>query len=127
MLLDDVGTFVASAANLTLGTNLFLSLMPDQPDDCTVIYEFTGMAPAYSMGRDLPAIEMPRIQVVCRSTSYSSARTRIDSIWQALQGIRDETLTATTYLAFTALGSPEPLARDASQRERIGATFQVWK
>lgn len=126
-LLDDIGSFVASAASLTLGTNLFLSLLKDQPDEATAIYEFAGESPAYGMGQDLPALYKPRIQVITRSLSYPTARSRMETIWQALQGLRDESISGTYYLAVNALGQPEQIGRDSLQRERMMANFQVWK
>lgn len=128
MMLDEVGTFLQSAGlSLTLGTNLFLSLLPETPNDCTAIYEVAGIPPAIVMSTDLPGIDQPRLQVVTRSTSYSTARTKADTIWKALLGVRDETLSGVYYLAINALDSPSPTARDHVQRERIMANFQVWK
>ena len=47
--LDDIGTHLAAAtipaADLTLGTNLFLGRRPDTPDTCVALYETGGTAP----------------------------------------------------------------------------------
>lgn len=126
-LLDDMAVHIAAAASLTVGTNLFKSLLPDSPDECTAIYEFAGSQPIFSMSQDLPAIEQPRIQVVCRSVSYATARSRMETIWQSLCGIRDETVNGVAYLCVMPLGSPEQGGRDSAQRERVTTTFQVWK
>lgn len=51
---------------------IFLDSLPDAPDTVIVISEYTG--------RDRDVIDERRIQILCRDTSYSSAKTQANSI-----------------------------------------------
>jgi len=125
--LDDIGTYLASqVGSLTLGTNLFLGRLPDTPDTCVALYEYGGETPVSTMGGDaMPPVEQPRIQVNVRAPGYSSANTLALSVWAALEGILNETLTATRYHRVAAIQSPFPLERDSADRVIFAQNFRV--
>ena len=125
--LDDIGTYLASqVGSLTLGTNLFLGRLPDTPDTCVALYEYGGETPVSTMGGDaIPPVEQPRIQVNVRAPGYSSANTLALSVWAALEGILNETLTATRYHRVAAIQSPFPLERDSADRVIFAQNFRV--
>jgi len=126
-MLDDLGTYVATqVGSLTLGTNLFLGRLPDTPDTCVALYEYGGETPVSTMGGDaMPPVEQPRIQVNVRAPGYSSANTLALSVWTALEGILNETLTATRYHRVAAIQSPFPLERDSADRVIFAQNFRV--
>ena len=125
--LDDIGTYLASqVGSLTLGTNLFLGRLPDTPDTCVALYEYGGETPVSTMGGDaMPPVEQPRIQVNVRAPGYSSSNTLALSVWTALEGILNETLTATRYHRVAAIQSPFPLERDSADRVIFAQNFRV--
>lgn len=128
-LLDDLGTYLDSqVATLTLGTNLFLGRIPDDPDTCVALFEYGGNAPTSTMGGDaLPPIENPNIQVLTRGSGYASARTLAFECWTAIEAILNETLTATLYHRVSANQSPFPLERDSQDRVIWAQNFRVMK
>ena len=125
-LLSDVATYLDSQlASLTLGTNLFLGRLPDGPDTCVALIESGGMAPSATMADGKPLVSRPRIQVFVRAKAYSDAETLASSVWNALEGVLNENLTATRYYNITAVQSPFSLERDAQDRQVMTQNFQV--
>lgn len=124
--LIDLANFLDTAqASLTLGTNLFIGRLPDSPDTCVVLYEYGGSAPDSLMGTGLPAIQNPAVQVVVRSASYAAAETLATTCWTTLEGIVNQTLTATLYYRVSAIQSPFPLERDSQDRIVFVQNFDV--
>jgi len=125
--LDDIGTYLTlQVGSLTLGTNLFLSRLPDTPDTCVALYEYGGETPVSTMGGDaMPPIEQPRIQINVRSAGYATAHDLAYTCWTALEGILNETLTATRYHRVAAIQSPFPLERDSADRVIFAQNFRV--
>lgn len=127
-LIDVANYLQAQVGSLTLGTNLFVGRMPDTPDTCVALYEYGGSAPTEVMGAPAtPPLENPRIQVATRAASYASAETLARSIWTALNGVLDETLTATRYNIISAIQSPFPLERDSADRVIFVQNFDITK
>lgn len=128
-MVEDIGTFLAAQSTLfVLGTKTFLNYLPDSPNRAQSIVETGGMAPEFVAGPSTKvAIEHPRIQVVCRSTSSTAARADMDKAWVILNGVTNQTLSGTTYLRISAAQSPFLLERDAKGRPVFAANFDVWK
>jgi len=128
-LLDELGTYLeAQVASLTLGTNLFLGRLPDDPDTCVVLYEYGGDVPVNTMGSDaMPPVERPRIQIMTRAAGYSSARTLSLECWTAIEAILNESLSGTLYHRISANQSPFPLERDSQDRVLFAQNFRVMK
>jgi hypothetical protein len=128
-LLDDLGTYLASqVGTLTLGTNLYLGRMPDEPDTCVAVYEYGGDAPVNVMGGDsMPPVEQPRIQILTRASGYSSARTLALECWTAVEAVLNESLSGTLYHRVSANQSPFPLERDSRDRVLFAQNFRVQK
>jgi len=128
-LLDDLGTYLATqVGTLTLGTNLYLGRMPDEPDTCVALYEYGGDAPVNVMGGDsMPPVEQPRIQILTRASGYSSARTLALECWTAVEAVLNESLSGTLYHRVSANQSPFPLERDSRDRVLFAQNFRVQK
>ena len=69
-VLDEVGTYLAATVTnvtLTLGTNLFLGRLPDDPDTCVSVQETGGQGPINTMSNNTaPVIEQPNVQTLIR-------------------------------------------------------------
>lgn len=128
-LLDDMGIKVAAiSGDYTLGTNLFLSVMPETPDVCTVLIENGGTKGAYTLGGDgLPDWENQSLQFIHRNTDYSTGRTASDLIYRTLTAITNETINSDFYLRVEALGVPQMFQRDDTRRILFTCNFDVMR
>ena len=121
-MLTEIGAYLATKNVGTVGTDIFLGLMPDQPDNCVSLFEYAGSPPDLHW-----AGEYPGLQVRVRNKSYAAARAKIGEIAKELHGLHEQMLSGTRYLLIKARGSPEILKRDASNRVELVLNFEVMK
>jgi len=121
-VLKEIGTYLATKSIGTVGTDIFLGLMPDQPDNCVTLFEYAGSPPDLHW-----AGEYPGLQVRVRNKSYAAARSKIGEVIEKLHGLHEQTLSGTRYLLIRARGSPEVLKRDASNRVELFVNFEIIK
>ena len=155
-MLKEIGTYLQSQGIGTLGANVFLGLMPDQPDNCIALFEYAGSPPDLHWNG-----EYPGLQVRVRNKSYAAARTKIGEVMAELHGLYEQTLgvvsddeggeeddegvgeddskgggeevgeptpvTGTRYLLIKARGSPEILKRDNNNRVELFVNFEIIK
>jgi len=121
-VLAEIGAYLATKNVGAVGTDIFLGLMPDQPDNCIALFEYAGSPPDLHW----PG-EYPGLQVRVRDKSYAAARSKIREVMAALHGLHEQTLSGTRYLLIKARGSPEILKRDASNRIELVLNFEIIK
>lgn len=149
-MLTEIGAYLATKSVGTVGTDIFLGLMPDQPDNCIALFEYAGSPPDLHWNG-----EYPGLQVRVRNTSYAAARAKIGEVMAALHGLHEQTLgdgsegdgepegdgdegggeevgeptpaTGTRYLLIKARGSPEVLKRDNNNRVELFVNFEIIK
>ena len=150
-MLTEISAYLATQDIGTVGTDIILGLMPDQPDNCKALFEYAGSPPDLHWNG-----EYPGLQVRVRNISYAAARSKIGEIMTALHGLYEQTLSdgsegsgdegsegdgdeggdgggepipakGTRYLLIKARGSPEILKRDASNRVELVLNFEIIK
>jgi hypothetical protein len=121
-VLKEIGAYLATKSIGTVGTDIFLGLMPDQPDNCIALFEYAGSPPDLHWNG-----EYPGLQVRVRNKSYAAARTKIGDAMTALHGLHEQTLSGTRYLLIKARGSPEVLKRDNNNRVELFVNFEIIK
>ena len=121
-MLTEIGAYLATKSIGTVGTDIFLGLMPDQPDNCIALFEYAGSPPDLHWNG-----EYPGLQVRVRNKSYVAARTKIEEAMTALHGLHEQTLSGTRYLLIKARGSPEVLKRDNNNRVELFVNFEIIK
>ncbi len=121
-MLKEIGTYLQSQGIGTLGTDLFLGLMPDQPDNCIALFEYAGSPPDLHWNG-----EYPGLQVRVRNKSYGTGREKIQRIYELLHGLHNQILSGTRYLLIKARGSPEVLKRDTNNRIELFVNFEIMK
>lgn len=126
-LLDDIASHLVSKSIGTIGTDLFLGYMPDQPDNCVGVFEYAGEPMELTMGTGDAVLERPGLQVRARNKSYSAAKTKIDSVVTALHGLAEQTLNSKRYLLVRANQSPESIGMDQNNRSELVVNFSVLK
>lgn len=128
-ILDDIGAYIdTNNATLTLGTNLFLSLLPETPDNCVSLYEDSGAAGMYTHGSTgLPVLERPGLQFIVRNTVYASGRSLSEDIYRLLAAVVNQSIGSNTYLRIEAIHSPSLMERDSSSRCLFTCSFDIIK
>ena len=121
-MLREIGAYLATKSIGTVGTDIFLGLMPDQPDNCIALFEYAGSPPDLHW-----AGEYPGLQVRVRNKSYLAARIKIGEVIQKLHGLHEQELSGTRYLLIRARGSPEILKRDGNNRIEFFVNFEIMK
>ncbi len=141
-LLDDVATYldaqstaftILSASSGNLAKQVMLDSTPN-PDTLTVLYETQGSPNDYTFstatGGARVAIERPSFQILNRSTSYQTARTRSQTAYTILDGLAGQNLptaTGTLYLEIVAAQAPFFVQRDDNERYIVSTNFTVMK
>lgn len=121
-MLEAIGKYLEEEDVGTVGVDIFLGLIPDQPDNCVVLFEYAGSPPDLHW----PG-EYPGLQVRVRSVSYPAGRAKIGEIVDLLHGLHEQELSGTRYLLIKARGSPEVLKRDGSNRIEFLVNFEIIK
>jgi hypothetical protein len=121
-MLSDIGNYLQAQGIGTLGTNIFLGMIPDEPDNCIALFEYAGSPPDLHWNG-----EYPGLQVRVRNKSYAAARTKIGEVMEKLHGLHEQTLSGTRYLLIKARGSPEVLKRDNNNRVELFVNFEIIK
>ena len=126
-VLSDLGQYLEAQGIGTQAVDLFLSQVPDSPDDIVTIFEYAGNAPS-KMG----ANRSPGIQIRTRSKSYADARQKINDVYLILSAIGDEfqdsaaegvEINGTLYLHFETVQEPLPLGTDSKGRHELALNF----
>jgi len=125
MLLDDIGDYLSSGGLGTLGTDMFLSTLPDEPDTVISIFETGGSSPMHTMGANPPLAEFPSFQVICRARRYDDARVLAKDADILLNGVRNRLINGVMYRWIMAQQSPFFISRDEQNREEIGCNYSV--
>ncbi len=127
MLLPELGTYLQTAGIGTLGTDLFLGLLPPTPDNCVCIAEYGGMAPEHDMGTLALRYEFPRVQVLVRNTSYATGMLKARDIMGDMAAVANSTMSGVNYFGIDAIQSPFFLNKDDNGRWVCACNYQVFK
>lgn len=124
-ILEAVGNYLVAQGQGTLGTNLFLSRMPETPDACVCIYEGEGGMPEFTMGSTI--LDNPAIQIIVRGTreDYVTARDKAQTIRLLLASVANQTLSGVTVLRIAPIGSVLPMGLDKNDRPMISTNYRA--
>lgn len=121
-VLEALGAFIdTNRGDLTIGTNLFLSKMPDTPDVCVCIYETQGSAPVLTFGSTAIQLDKPNVQISVRAArdDYATARDLAQALRILVSGITNETASNVLIMRAEPTGSFYPLGVDQLERPRV--------
>lgn len=126
--LDEIGTYLQTSGIGTLGSSLFIGMLPQTPDTCVAIYEYGGSVGTYTMGSTVSArLEYPRIQAIARAASYSTARAKIQSVYTTLDAVAETDLSSKRYHRIRAATPPIYIGKDESNRPMFSCNFETMK
>jgi hypothetical protein len=127
MVVEELGAFLVAQGLAVLNADLWLHVMPDEPDDAAVIIEYAGDEPDYVQNDRKVELEYPRVQVAVRGELPEVTRLRAEQIYQSLMMIDNELLSGTRYLSCLPVDTPAMLGRDESGRFMSTINFRVEK
>lgn len=127
MILEALADKLNSASVAITGTNLFIGIMPDDPDSCISLYEYAGAEPIEVLRNNNATLERPSVQVLVRATrnDYPTARDLIEAARDTLTGITDETISNVRFLRVSALSSINAVGLDDNERPMFTLALQA--
>ena len=126
--LEDISLRLENQGRGTRGTNIFIGLEPDAPDNAITVWETMGREPYNTMGSSgtAPYVKRPNFLVGVRNTSYASAKTLADQIFTDLHWFTG-TIDSTSYLLIRALNQPYSAGVDENKRAQLHCNYRVFK
>ena len=124
-ILEAIGDYLVTSSQGTLGTDLFLAVMPESPDSCVAVYENAGGQPDFTMGSNPWAIDRPQIQVIVRSSrsDYPGARNKAETIRALLGSLTDVSISGINIMRVESSSSVIPMGEDDNLRPMISMNF----
>lgn len=125
-ILEAVGDYLVSQGQGTLGTNLFLSVLPEDPDACVAVLESEGSAPLYTMGSGGIVIDSPNLQILVRAgrDDYPTARDKADTVRRLLATLANVTVSGIHIMRVESIGSMGLVGLDEKSRPIVSANFR---
>lgn len=126
MLLDEVGAYIIANTTAFSSTNVYYHAYPaNAPNALAVLRESGGAPPTYDFNG--VTFERPSFQVVCRSTSYVTARNNANTIYSLLSAVENSTLSGTYYNRITPNQSPFDVGEEADARALVSCNYLAEK
>ena len=116
----DLAAKLATAGVGTIGTNLFVQRMPDDPDTCVCLYDYEGSSIDTLCSFSL---EDFRVQVIARANTYAVAWAKMLAVQAVLDYIARETIGGTYYHVAYRRSLPFSLGQDARDRAEISQNY----
>ena len=120
---EDIGTLLESSINtLTLGTNLFIGLLPDQPDLGIALIDSPGMPP------DPNNYYHPGLQVLVRASvgDYSVAAALSQSVMDVLHTyVGQPDVNSYFYTLVWSMGDPFFIGLDTNHRPLFSTNYRI--
>lgn len=122
LVAQGIGLIIEPTAN----ANLFVGVLPNDPDACTALIEGAGRPPYLTMDT-LVKVDQPGLQIRARDPVFPSGYATVMAIFKALHGLTETQLvTNGAYVhSIWALQSPVHLGRDVNQRHEWSFNLHV--
>jgi hypothetical protein len=126
-MLPELASKLVSASVGVLAQDIFLGIIPDKPDLCVALYEFSSLSPMETLGNMNETLERPGVQVLVRGArnDYPTARAKIVEVRDVLTNITDETILGVRFLRVSADSSINAIGVDANERPKFTLTLSV--
>lgn len=122
-LLTDFGQLLQSEGVGTLGTDIFLSRAPDQPDECLILTEYQAYPSRIFGNRNIPADERHAVQVMARAADYPSALSLAHEAYDVVN-FRHKTLASGRRYAWSKADS-QPFFMGVDGNDRKMVVFNI--
>ena len=122
---EDIKDILESSAvglGLVFGTDLFVSRMPETPDQCVAVFDTGGEPPQPSFVYLKPTIQ---VRIRGAKTGYQTAYTLAESIRDALHDLTNETWNSTRYVGIWATSDIFFIGYDENDRPLFSVNFRI--
>jgi len=110
-----------SGLGLVTGTDLFIAIMPPEPNNVVVIRDSGGMNQLkYGM-------ERPSVQIVVRNNEYKAGYEIVKDIKYYLEGKNGEIWNGTNYISVINRSEIGFMGQDADNRFEWSVNFQIYR
>jgi hypothetical protein len=118
MMLEALADRLTTASVATTGVDLFIGIMPNDPDLCVALYEYAGSPPLEVLRDNAATLERPSVQVMVRASrnDYPAARELITEVRDTLTGITDQSISGVTFLRVSQNSSINAVGTDENDR-----------
>jgi hypothetical protein len=125
-ILESIGDYLVTNSYGTLGTNIFLQVMPETPDVCLAVYENSGSSPEFTMGSGGIVIDYPMLQIVSRAgrEDYPTARDTADSIRNLLSSMVNVTISSVNIMRIEPMGAVNFIGVDNKYRPLVSVNYR---
>jgi hypothetical protein len=126
-MLEALADRLQSASVAVVAQTLFIGLLPDKPDLCVALYEYSGAPPLEVMQDNSATLERPSVQVITRSgrNDYPTGKALIESVRNTLTAITNESVSGESFLRVNQISSINALGTDENDRPMFSLSLQV--
>lgn len=127
MMLEALADRLQAASVAFSASNMFIGLMPDKPDACLALYEYSGQQPLEVLRDEDATLERPGVQVLVRGVrnDYPGAREFIVAARDVLTRIADETISGVRFLRVSSASGPFATGTDPNDRPLFSLNLAV--
>jgi hypothetical protein len=127
MMLEELADKMATDGVGTVGTNIFIGIMPNSPDACLALYEYAGEGPMEAFNDGGVSLDVPSVQVMSRGgrMDYPAAKTLIVAARNSLTAVTNETLGTVRFLRVREMSAINTLGPDVNDRPLFTVSFQA--
>jgi hypothetical protein len=111
----------SSGIGLVIGTDLFVSLLPESPDVVVALFDSSGSSP------DPHLIQNPMVQILVRGKQgkYSAAYTTAEEIVDTFHELANVDINSTSYLLFWKMTEINHVGNDTKGRPLFSCTMRI--
>lgn len=121
---EDIKDYLVGISSLALtsGTDLFIHLLPDTPNNCVCVYDTGGFDSEAAMTYQRPTVQ---IKVRGEKGTYDSTHEQAQGIRDELHTLHNETINSTRYIQVLQQGDIIDLGDDEKNRPVISMNFAI--
>ena len=116
-----------SSFSLSIGTNLFVGVMPKEPEGLLVLFQDAPSEPPEALLDSSTNYERPAVQMMVRSAvgGYVAAQVLAGDLKRSLHNLSDVTISTTRYIGIWATSEPFPIGQDERERTLFVVNFRI--
>lgn len=120
----DIKSILAATSSLalTFGTDLFVSEMPDTPDECVCVYDTGGYPPEANFNYERPTVQ---VRVRGSKGAYVAAHSLTQDVRDTLHALTNQTVNGARYIGIWCESDVLSLGYDNNHRPMLSVNFRI--